>query len=133
MELGKQQLSNDMRNNFNELSSLFGYCPQFDAIFEYLTVYENLKFYSEIKGIKSEYIDRVVYAMIEEMSLGEFIHKRAGRLSGGNKRKLSVAISFLCSPPIVLLDEPSTGQKLVDLCGQLFIKYLLKERKQVLL
>jgi len=99
----------DMRNNFNELSSLFGYCPQFDAIFEYLTVYENLKFYSEIKGIKSEYIDRVVYAMIEEMSLGEFIHKRAGRLSGGNKRKLSVAISFLCSPPIVLLDEPSTG------------------------
>ena len=99
----------DMRNNFNELSSLFGYCPQFDAIFEFLTVYENLKFYSQIKGIKEQYIDKVVKAMIEEMSLGEFTHKRAGRLSGGNKRKLSVAISFLCNPPIVLLDEPSTG------------------------
>ena len=99
----------DMSNNFNELSSLFGYCPQFDAIFEYLTVYENLLFYSKIKGIKEEYLDRVVYAMIDEMSLGEFITKRAGRLSGGNKRKLSVAISFLCNPPIVLLDEPSTG------------------------
>ena len=98
-----------MRNNFNELSSLFGYCPQFDAIFEFLTVYENLKFYSQIKGIKEQYIDKVVKAMIEEMSLGEFTYKRAGRLSGGNKRKLSVAISFLCNPPIVLLDEPSTG------------------------
>jgi ATP-binding cassette subfamily A (ABC1) protein 3 len=99
----------DMRNNFSELNSVFGYCPQFDAIFEYMTVYENLEFYGKIKGIKTEYLDKVVNAMIEEMSLGEFTTKIAGRLSGGNKRKLSVAISLLCSPPIVLLDEPSTG------------------------
>ena len=99
----------DMRNKFSELTSIFGYCPQFDAIFEYMSVYENLEFYGKIKGIKPEYLDKVIKAMIEEMSLGEFVHKIAGRLSGGNKRKLSVAISFLCSPPIVLLDEPSTG------------------------
>ena len=99
----------DMRNNFSELSSLFGYCPQFDAIFEYMSVYENLSFYGKIKGIKKDYLDEVVKAMIEEMSLSEFTNKIAGRLSGGNKRKLSVAISFLCGPPIVLLDEPSTG------------------------
>ena len=99
----------DMRNKFSELSSIFGYCPQFDAIFEYMSVYENLEFYGKIKGIKPEYLHQVVMAMIEEMSLGEFTKKIAGRLSGGNKRKLAVAISFLCSPPIVLLDEPSTG------------------------
>ena len=99
----------DMRNKFSELSAIFGYCPQFDAIFEYMSVYENLEFYGKIKGIKSEYLHEVVMAMIEEMSLGEFTHKIAGRLSGGNKRKLTVAISFLCNPPIVLLDEPSTG------------------------
>ena len=99
----------DMRNKFSELSSIFGYCPQFDAIFEYMSVYENLEFYGKIKGIKPEYLNQVVMAMIEEMSLGEFTKKIAGRLSGGNKRKLAVAISFLCSPPIVLLDEPSTG------------------------
>ena len=99
----------DMRNNFSELSSVFGYCPQFDAIFEYMTVYENLEFYGKIKGIKQEYLEKVINAMIQEMSLSEFTNKMSGRLSGGNKRKLSVAISFLCSPPIVLLDEPSTG------------------------
>ena len=99
----------DMRNNFNELSSIFGYCPQFDAIFEYMTVYENLEFYGKIKGIKKEFLEKVINAMIEEMSLSEFTNKISGRLSGGNKRKLSVAISFLCNPPIVLLDEPSTG------------------------
>ena len=99
----------DMRNNFSELSSIFGYCPQFDAIFEYMSVYENLEFYGKIKGIKGDFLEPVVNAMIEEMSLSEFTNKIAGRLSGGNKRKLSVAISFLCNPPIVLLDEPSTG------------------------
>jgi ATP-binding cassette subfamily A (ABC1) protein 3 len=51
----------------------------------------------------------MINAMIEEMSLDEFTNKIAGRLSGGNKRKLSVAISMICNPPIVLLDEPSTG------------------------
>ena len=47
--------------------------------------------------------------MIKEMALDEFTNKIAGRLSGGNKRKLAVAISMLCNPPIILLDEPSTG------------------------
>ena len=74
-----------------------------------MTVYENLEFYGKIKGIKQEYLEKVINAMIQEMSLSEFTNKMSGRLSGGNKRKLSVAISFLCSPPIVLLDEPSTG------------------------
>ena len=99
----------DMGSKFSELSSIFGYCPQFDAIFEYMSVYENLEFYGKIKGIKPECLHDVVMAMIEEMSLSEFTYKIAGRLSGGNKRKLSVAISFLCNPQIVLLDEPSTG------------------------
>ena len=54
-----------MRNNFSELSSVFGYCPQFDAIFEYMTVYENLEFYGKIKGIKKEYLEKVINAMIQ--------------------------------------------------------------------
>ena len=95
--------------HFNELSELFGYCPQFDAIFEHLTVYENLEFYARIKGIKKEFTPLLVNATIQEMSLGEFTNKISGKLSGGNKRKLSVAISMISNPPIILLDEPSTG------------------------
>ena len=99
----------DIRGHFNELNDLFGYCPQFDAIFEHLTVYENLEFYATIKGIKKNLIDALIKNMILEMALTEFTNKIAGRLSGGNKRKLSVAISMLGNPPIILLDEPSTG------------------------
>ena len=74
-----------------------------------MTVYENLEFYAKIKGVKEEYIDQLVTDIIHEMRLDEFIKKMSGRLSGGNKRKLSVAISMICNPPIILLDEPSTG------------------------
>jgi ATP-binding cassette subfamily A (ABC1) protein 3 len=74
-----------------------------------MTVYENLYFYAKIKGIAMDRIDKIIDALIEEMSLSEFPNKIAGRLSGGNKRKLSVAISMICNPPIILLDEPSTG------------------------
>ena len=95
--------------HFDELNELFGYCPQFDAIFEHLTVFENLEFYARIKGIKKEYTSLLVNATIQEMSLDEFTHKISGNLSGGNKRKLSVAISMISNPPIILLDEPSTG------------------------
>ena len=99
----------DTSNNFDEFKSLIGYCPQYEAIFEYMTVYENLEFYARIKGVKNELLDKLVKAMIIEMSLDEYTNKISGKLSGGNKRKLSVAISLLCNPQIVLLDEPSTG------------------------
>ena len=99
----------DISGHFSELNELFGYCPQFDAIFELLSVYENLEFYASIKGIREDSIPLLVNAMIKEMALDEFTNKIAGRLSGGNKRKLAVAISMLCNPPIILLDEPSTG------------------------
>ena len=99
----------DINGKYNELNKLVGYCPQFNAIFENLTVYENLEFYAIIKGIKKSYIKQLVTFMIVELSLTEFTNKISGNLSGGNKRKLSVAISMIGNPPIILLDEPSTG------------------------
>ena len=100
---------NDINGQYNELNKLVGYCPQFYAIFENLTVYENLEFYAKIKGIKNSYINQLVTFMIIELSLTEFTNKISGHLSGGNKRKLSVGISMIANPPIILLDEPSTG------------------------
>ena len=97
------------QGKFGLIKSQFGYCPQYDAIFEYLTVYENLEFYAKLKGVKQECLQDLITALIREMRLQEFTTKISGRLSGGNKRKLSVAISMICNPPIILLDEPSTG------------------------
>ena len=51
----------------------------------------------------------MISSIIDEMKLGEQLNKEAGNLSGGNKRKLSVAIALIGNPPIIFLDEPSNG------------------------
>jgi ATP-binding cassette subfamily A (ABC1) protein 3 len=88
---------------------MIGYCPQFDAIFEGLTVLEHLEIYSALKGVKNEYRPKLVEKAIKEMDLEEYRNIRANNLSGGNKRKLSVAVAMIGNPPLVFLDEPSTG------------------------
>ena len=99
----------DINSDFNKIRNLIGYCPQFDAIFDYLTVYENLEFYGLIKGAKKDKIKEIINALMDEIKLLPFKDIVSGTLSGGNKRKLSVAIAIICNPPIILLDEPSTG------------------------
>ncbi len=92
-----------------ECRRLLGYCPQFDALFELLTVREHLELYARIKGVPDEKMENVVQAKMHEMNIAHFENRCAGTLSGGNKRKLSVAISLIGKPPLVFLDEPSTG------------------------
>jgi ATP-binding cassette subfamily A (ABC1) protein 3 len=86
-----------------------GYCPQFDALSEVLTPVEHLKLYAKIKGIPKHLINTFVDKQISDMGLTKYIKVRAGNLSGGNKRKLSVAIATIGNPPVVFLDEPSAG------------------------
>ncbi|KAL2320738.1 hypothetical protein Fmac_029707 [Flemingia macrophylla] len=86
-----------------------GYCPQFDALLEYLTVQEHLELYARIKGVPDFAIENVVLEKLAEFDLLKHANKPSFSLSGGNKRKLSVAIAMIGDPPIVILDEPSTG------------------------
>jgi ATP-binding cassette subfamily A (ABC1) protein 3 len=86
-----------------------GYCPQFDALLEFLTVQEHLELYGRIKGVPDYKLADVVMEKLIEFDLMKHASKPSFALSGGNKRKLSVAIAMIGDPPIVILDEPSTG------------------------
>jgi ABC-type multidrug transport system ATPase subunit len=74
-----------------------------------MTGREHLQFYAQVRGVPDDDIDGVVSSLIEKMALSKYCEKQAGTYSGGNKRKLSVAIALVGSPAVVLLDEPSTG------------------------
>ncbi|KAM6107258.1 LOW QUALITY PROTEIN: phospholipid-transporting ATPase ABCA7 [Pterocles gutturalis] len=86
-----------------------GYCPQFDAITDLLTGREHLEFFSRLRGIPEEETPRVAQWGIAKLGLGPHADRPAGKYSGGNKRKLSTAIALLGCPPVVFLDEPTTG------------------------
>ena len=81
------------------------YCPQFDALYDLLTVREHLELFARIKGIEEAEMESTVMSLIKLMDLTKFENKRAGTLSGGNKRKLSVAIALIGEPPVVFLGE----------------------------
>jgi ATP-binding cassette, subfamily A (ABC1), member 3 len=100
----------DLNQNFSQVRRLIGYCPQFDdALVNLLTVEEHLHYYARIKGIPSALRVKMVERQLRELNLVNHRYKTANTLSGGNKRKLSVALAILGNPPIVLLDEPSAG------------------------
>ncbi|XP_032129352.1 retinal-specific phospholipid-transporting ATPase ABCA4-like [Sapajus apella] len=86
-----------------------GYCPQFDAIDELLTGREHLYFYARLRGVPAEEIEKVADWSIKSLGLTVYADCLAGTYSGGNKRKLSTAIALIGCPPLVLLDEPTTG------------------------
>ena len=88
---------------------LMGYCPQHDALFDLLTARETLRFYGTIRGIPADKMEKMITFLIDRLSLTEFANRPCGTYSGGNKRKLSVAIALVGNPPCVFLDEPSTG------------------------
>ncbi|XP_031398981.1 ABC transporter A family member 1 isoform X1 [Punica granatum] len=99
----------DIRSDPKAARRHIGYCPQFDALLEYLTVREHLELYARIKTVPDQRVHDVVMEKLMEFDLLKHANKPSYSLSGGNKRKLSVAIAMIGDPPIVILDEPSTG------------------------
>jgi ATP-binding cassette subfamily A (ABC1) protein 3 len=87
-----------------------GVCPQFTAIDDQLTVREHLCVYGRLKGLaRGAELDDSVHAVLEGTGLAGYAERLANRLSGGNQRKLALAIALLGNPAVVLIDEFSTG------------------------
>ena len=86
-----------------------GYMPQKFGLYEDLTVRENLDLYADLHGVAAgERLTR--YPQLMRMTdLGRFQGRLAGQLSGGMKQKLGLACTLVCSPQLLLLDEPTVG------------------------
>jgi len=86
-----------------------GYCPQFDPLFDLMTGNEHLRMYARIRGVEKSAIEARVSGILDTVGLTMYADVPAGTYSGGNKRKLSLALALVGEPSVVFLDEPSSG------------------------
>ncbi|XP_049715382.1 cholesterol transporter ABCA5 isoform X2 [Elephas maximus indicus] len=109
-----------------EARKMIGICPQLDIHFDVLTVEENLSILASIKGIPANNIIQEVQKVLLDLDMQAIKDNQAKKLSGGQKRKLSLGIAVLGNPKILLLDEPTAG---MDPCSRHIVWNLLKYRK----
>lgn len=86
-----------------------GYCPQQDIVWDDLTVSEHVTFYARLKGCDSICVGSHADKAIDLVGLEGKTHCKAGNLSGGQRRRLCVAIALVCDSSVLLLDEPTSG------------------------
>jgi len=76
------------------------------AIFPHMTVWQNLAFGLEVRGLPASEIKSRVGAMVEKLELGDVVNARESALSGGQKQRVALARGLVTQPEIILLDEP---------------------------
>jgi ABC-type multidrug transport system ATPase subunit len=86
-----------------------GICPQYNTLFDRLTVEEHMQFYAGLKGKWDGSFEAEFLQMITDLGIPHKRHEFPKNLSGGMKRKLSVACSFIGGSKTVFLDEPTSG------------------------
>ncbi|GFR10884.1 ATP-binding cassette sub-family A member 3 [Trichonephila clavata] len=101
--------SSSIWTDMDKFQSQLGYCPQFDALIDRLTGREMLSLFARLRGLTGFDLDERVNTLIRMTDLVPHADKQTQFYSGGSKRKLSVAISLIGAPPLILLDEPTAG------------------------
>ncbi len=97
------------KNESSKVKSLIGISPQETSVAENLTVRENLEFMAKVCGFDKSKITAKANEMIALFSMSDVENSRAKTLSGGWKRKLSIAMALISEPHVLFLDEPTLG------------------------
>jgi len=99
----------DITKEIDMVHLVIGLCPQFDVLWADLTCIEHLLFYARLKGIPPSEEQSHVRQVLREVGLYDARNRSSVNLSGGMRRRLSLAISFVGKSRITFLDEPTTG------------------------
>ena len=93
----------------DEVKKFIAVSPQETAVASGLSVKENLELICGVHGFKREESAKKISELVEKLGLNSVINKKAGKLSGGCQRRLSIAMALISEPKILFLDEPTLG------------------------
>ena len=119
----------DVATQMSSIRLSLGICPQFDVLWPDLTCREHLKLYASLsqnKDVMADLNDSIESAL-REVDLLNKIDEQSKNLSGGMKRKLSLACAFIGNPAIIFLDEPTSG---MDPYSRRFVWEVIRKRAQ---
>lgn len=102
-------LGKSIRRDTAAVKSLIAVSPQETAVAPGLTVIENLALMCGVHGLSKEKQTRKIRELTAQLGLETVLHKKAGKLSGGWQRRLSIAMALVSEPRILFLDEPTLG------------------------
>uniref|UniRef100_A0A7N0VB22 ABC transporter domain-containing protein n=1 Tax=Kalanchoe fedtschenkoi TaxID=63787 RepID=A0A7N0VB22_KALFE len=99
----------NITTEMDDIRKILGVCPQHDILFPELTVREHLELFGILKGVEEDILANTVSQMVDEVGLADKLNTIVRALSGGMKRKLSLAIALIGNSKVIVLDEPTSG------------------------
>ena len=99
----------DAVKNANKAKLSMGVTPQEAGVFETLTVREHLELFGKLKGLNKSSARAETDELLKNLELETQAKKQVGELSGGQRRRILIGLAFLGKPPLLILDEPTTG------------------------
>ncbi len=99
----------DVSSETGKVKDLIGVSPQDTAVFSYLTGRENLELFGNLHAMSRERLRQSVDDLLGKLGLLDDAKRRAGKYSGGMKRRINLAMALVSDPKIIFLDEPTVG------------------------
>ncbi|WP_433656216.1 ABC transporter ATP-binding protein [Nocardia sp. CA-128927] len=121
-----QVFGTDVRKHGRRVRRHIGYVPQDNTVYLAMTVWQNLRFSAIVRGMPRATARRRAAEVMERLGLSRIADRGGAHLSGGERRRLSIGMGIVHSPPLMVLDEPSTG---VDIDSRHAIHNLLREMR----
>lgn len=120
-------MGKSIRKDASAIKSMIAVSPQETAVAPGLSVYENLELMCGVHGFSKEKKTKKIEELTALLDLGAILKKKAGKLSGGWQRRLSIAMALISEPKLLFLDEPTLG---LDVLARSDLWDLIRSLKQ---